>query len=81
MNRVLLQIADAELGNRSIPLMLDIEELLSAIDEVRFDSKQIKANAKTRFREEAAAQIPTFANGDTQKYKEVVNKLLGETCL
>lgn len=81
INRVLLQIADAELGNRSIPLMLDIEELLSAIDEVKFDSKQIKANAKSRFREEAASQIPTFANGDTQKYKEVVNKLLGETCL
>ena len=76
-----MQIADAELGNRSIPLMLDIEELLSAIDEVKFDSKQIKANAKNRFREEAAAQIPTFANGDTHKYKEVVNKLLGETCL
>ena len=50
-------------------------------DEVKFDSKQIKANAKNRFREEAAAQIPTFANGDTHKYKEVVNKLLGETCL
>lgn len=81
VNRVLLQIADAELGNRGIPLMLDIEELLSAIDEVKFDSKQIKANAKTRFREEAAAHIPTLANGDTQKYKEVVSKLLGETCL
>lgn len=72
---VLLEVCDTELSN-GIPLVLDVDEIISQLDCLKFLSKQCKCNAKKQFRVVCSKKCPTLDNGDSEKLSEIEDKLL-----
>ena len=54
---VLLEVCDTELSN-GIPLVLDVDEIISQLDCLKLLSKQCKYNAKKQFRQFAEKNVP-----------------------
>jgi len=72
---VLLEVCDTELSN-GIPLVLDVDEIISQLDCLKLLSKQCKYNAKKQFQTVCREKCPTLDDGDSEKLSEIENKLL-----
>jgi len=72
---VLLEISDLEI-TKSVPLMLDIDELIAQLNCIKFGKKQNKYNAKKRFKEICCEHLSAFVQNDGKKYCEIINKLI-----
>lgn len=71
----LLQISNQEIENGGIPVMLDVEELIPILSDLKMTGKKARYNAKCHFREVCREKIPAYANRDDLKYEELLNKL------
>lgn len=72
---VLLEVYDIELTN-GIPLVLDVSEIISQLEHIKFQSKQCKYNAKKQFQAVCRKNCPTLDDGDSDKLYEIEDKLL-----
>lgn len=72
---VLSHIANAELSNRGIPIILDIEEILPLLDDIKFANRQAKHRAKKMFINISCREYSVFAKRDDVRYLELMEKL------
>lgn len=71
---VLSTLKDLEIDAR-LPTVLDIEELLPLLDCIDFGSRQVKCNAKKRFKELSKTK-PAIFEGNQKRILEIINKLI-----
>lgn len=73
---VLRILQNTEIENKK-PAILDVEELMSIIDELGLSSNR-KCDVKRRFRQQAGRFETVFCNRDDEKMSEIVEKLTAE---
>lgn len=69
-----LRILQNEEIKQKRPILLDIEELIPLVDQLKLNSKR-KSDVKKNFRKQAQKYETVFCAGDRQKLNEIVDKL------
>lgn len=69
-----LRILQNEEIKQKRPILLDIEELIPLVDQLKLNSKR-KSDVKKNFRKQAQKYETVFCAGDRQKLDEIVDKL------
>ena len=69
-----LRILQNEEVKQKRPILLDIEELIPLVDQLKLNSKR-KSDIKKNFRKQAQKYETVFCAGDRQKLDEIVDKL------
>ena len=71
----LLEISRKE-NNTGIPVLLDVEELIPVLDEIKMTRPDARRNARRRFRDVyRRAEMASSPNRDDLKYVELIHKL------
>lgn len=71
---VLLKLYDLEIRG-DIPTMLSLGELLSELDEIPFDSRQSKSDARRKLTDACEKISSIFLNRDSDRMNELITKL------